>query len=931
MTHLFSPGLWRTALALSIVLFMTPRLFSQCNPDITPPFAACDEFTTVALDANGTVTVLAATFDAGSYDECCPVTFLIRKQADGPCDSDALPDNFEASVQFCCAETAAQLVVELQVNDCSGNSSLCLTTVTVSDKIAPVLQAPANVTVSCEAFDPSLVAYGTAAVTDNCCVGNTFVTVNYTQFDTLCSKGTITRVFQAFDCSGNSSTLGVPSAVQTIVVYYEQDYYVHFPADVVTTVETQWNEYGVPVFFKEDCELNGISYSDQVFTNEPDCDLKIQRTWTVINWCTYNPNLPLIQVPNPTPNAINNHPANLPGPTVSEAGAAPPWVSTIVKINPTDPAPTDYSTFWTANANGYQYTQIIKITDSFFVAVKGKVFSDESADCFYEPGEELLGSWTVKVKGGVSNDVFEVQTDANGDYFVMLDGIDTVATVTLVSSSNFGQNCQSEYTVNLLEGETVVQDVPVHLEQRCNLLSVGIATPFLRRCFSNYYKVQACNLSSAVVPNAYVEVSLDDFFTYTGSTIPGTLVSGNTYAFQLGDLAAGECRTFNVNFTISCNAALGATHCTEAHIYPYDDCRGTNSNWSGADVEVNATCDGDSVRFAISNIGDGAMSQLLDFVVVEDVVMRQEGSFQLGIGQTLNFSEPANGSTWRLEAQEEPSHPWGGPQAVALEGCGGLNNTGLVNIFPLSDPDPFEATACLENIGAFDPNDKQGLPKGYGSQHFIKANTDLEYLIRFQNTGSDTAFTVVIRDELTANLDPNSVRVEVASHPMEFALIEGNVLRFTFENILLPDSNVNWDASNGFVKFRVSQKPDLTDGTILENSAAIYFDFNDPVITNTTLHTIGKDFVSVSTDDLTNDGLLRAYPNPASDGVFFDLKDLTNAGRFELTNSLGQKLISENFTGNQFRFERKSLPSGIYLFQITSNNTKIASGKIVLK
>jgi hypothetical protein len=569
--------------------------------------------------------------------------------------------------------------------------------------------------------------------------------------------------------------------------------------------------------------------------------------------------------------------------------------------------------------------------DTVFGAIKGRVFADTLANCTYDASEPSLENWKVKITGKVTGDQYDALTDSNGRYGVALNGLDTMVTVLLESANNFGQNCQSEYTVNLLEGETVVQDVPVHLEQRCNLLSVGIATPFLRRCFSNYYKVQACNLSNAIVPDAYVEVSLDDFFTYTGSTIPGTLVSGNTYAFQLGDLAAGECRTFNVNFTVSCNATLGATHCTEAHIYPYDDCRGGSSNWSGADVEVNATCDGDSVRFAITNVGDGAMTQLMEFVVVEDVVMRQEGSFQLGIGQTLNFSQPANGSTWRLEAQEEPLHPWGGPQAVALEGCGGLNNTGLVNIFPLSDPDPFEATACLENIGAYDPNDKQGIPKGYGSQHFIKANTDLEYLIRFQNTGSDTAFTVVIRDELTANLDPNTVRVEVASHPMEFALIEGNVLRFTFENILLPDSNVNWDASNGFVKFRVSQKPDLADGTILENSAAIYFDFNDPVITNTTLHTIGKDFVSVSTDDLTNDGLLRAYPNPASDAVFFDLKDLTNDGRFELTNGLGQQLIAENFTGNQFHFERKGLPAGIYLFQITSNNTKIATGKIVLK
>jgi uncharacterized repeat protein (TIGR01451 family) len=477
-----------------------------------------------------------------------------------------------------------------------------------------------------------------------------------------------------------------------------------------------------------------------------------------------------------------------------------------------------------------------------------------------------------------------------------------------------------------------VQDVPVHLEQRCGLLSVGLATSRLRRCSgSNRYTVQACNLSGELVPNAYVEVSLDDFFEFITSSVPGTLVSGNTYKFELGDFPSGDCQTFTIDFGISCDAALSATHCTEAHVYPYDDCRGSNSNWSGADVRVNATCDGDSVRLAITNVGDGNMSQSLDFVVVEDVVMRQSGSFQLNQGETYHISQPANGSTWRLEAEQEPLHPWGGPEAVALEGCGGINNTGLVNLFPLNDPNPFQTVDCQQNIGSFDPNDKQGFPNGYGNQHYITANTDIEYLIRFQNTGTDTAFTVVVVDQLAASLDPATVRVEVASHPVEFALLEGGVLRFSFENILLPDSNINAAASNGFVKFRVSQKPDLADGTVIENQAAIYFDGNDPILTNTTFHTIGDRFISVSTDELENDGLLRAYPNPASDVVFFDLKDLTNAGRFELSNNLGQKVSAEQFSGKQYRFERKNLPAGIYHFQILANNTQIATGKIVLK
>jgi uncharacterized repeat protein (TIGR01451 family) len=368
----------------------------------------------------------------------------------------------------------------------------------------------------------------------------------------------------------------------------------------------------------------------------------------------------------------------------------------------------------------------------------------------------------------------------------------------------------------------------------------------------------------------------------------------------------------------------------EAHIYPYDDCS-DNTNWSGADVAVNAICDVDSVRFAIKNIGNGDMTQLLDFVVVEDVVMRQEGAFQLSVGETKNISYPANGSTWRLEAEQEPFHPWGGPEAVAVEGCGGLNNTGLVNLFPLSDPNPFEAIDCSENIGSYDPNDKQGFPTGYGNQHFIKANTDIEYLIRFQNTGTDTAFIVVVLDTLSPQLDPASVRVEVASHPMTFSLLEGGVLRFSFDNILLPDSNINWATSNGFVKFRVSQKSDLAGGTLIENQAGIYFDSNDPVLTNTTYHTIGDHFISVSTDNIENDGLVSAYPNPAADAVVFDLKEWATAGRFELSNNLGQQVAVERFTGKQFRFERKNLPAGIYHFQISTNSTKTASGKIILK
>jgi hypothetical protein len=931
MTYLSTFRVFRTAAVLAVLLFFAPKLFSQCNPDVTPPIAVCDEFTQVAIGATGLAEVFAATFDDGSYDECCQVSFDVKRVQDGPCDTDGLPDNYAPTVVFCCADIGSTVVVSLRVKDCVGNANECLITVTFEDKLKPVLQAPADVTVTCEQFDPTMEAFGNPTVTDNCCIDTVITTVNYSQFDTLCSKGTITRTFVAYDCAGNSSTLGVVSAVQKIYINNNQNYNLRFPADVITGIESPIGAYGEPSFQNIECELIGVSYSDEVFINQPDCDYKIERTWTVINWCTYDPLEGVITIPNPTPNAVINHLENMPGPIVSAPGTQAPWAPSVVKVNASDPSPTDYSSFWEADANAYRYTQIIKIVDTFIVTVQGQVFSDTSANCAHDNGEVFLESWIVRATGQITGNILETQTNSSGSYAFSFSGFDTSVVVTLVTSSNFGLNCQSEYTVNVPVGQTATQDIPVHLEQRCGLLSVDLTTNRLRRCApNNSYTVKACNLSGETVEDAYVEVVLDDYFTFDNSSIPGTLVSGNTYSFPLGDLVPGQCTTFYVIFAISCDAGLGASHCTEAFIYPYDDCRG-NSSWSGAEVKVDAICEGESVKFSITNIGDASMSETLEFVVVEDVVMRQEGTFQLGQGETYTFKQDANGSTWRLEADQEPLHPWGGRQAVALEGCGGINQTGLVNMFPLNDANPFQALECRENVGSYDPNDKQAFPAGYGSQHFIKPNTDIEYLIRFQNTGTDTAFKVVILDTLSQYLDPGTIRPGVASHNMEFVLLEGNVLRFTFDDIYLPDSNVNQVASNGFVKFRVSQKPDLADGILLENTAAIYFDYNDPIITNTSWHTVGREFVTVSIDDLAQASQVKAYPNPAVEGVIFELKQWANNGTFVLSNSLGQPVAIQQFSGNQFRFDRKQLPSGIYSFQILSGNTKTATGKIVLR
>jgi len=342
--------------------------FDLTVDDLTPPVPACDEITQVALGIDGMIFVNATTFDDGSYDACSNVYFKARRVVANACQPvDLLYDQ----VKFCCEDIGDTILVILRVYDAqppagpvsldldSGNYNECEVQVYVEDKLKPTCSAPAHTTVACESFDPTLWAYGMASGTDNCCIDTVLTLDNYNQFDTVCNKGTIIRTFRVVDCGGQSST-----CTQRIVVNYTQNYFIRFPNDWnITQCNSAFDNFGKPEFFGQDCELLGVTYKDDVFTVVPDACFKIERTWTITNWCTYNPNQPCIEVPNPNPNALNDHPSNLVGPTVSPAGTPAPWTPSNVRIHPSDPQPTNFSTFWAANANCYKYKQIIKITD----------------------------------------------------------------------------------------------------------------------------------------------------------------------------------------------------------------------------------------------------------------------------------------------------------------------------------------------------------------------------------------------------------------------------------------------------------------------------------------------------------------------------------------------------------------------------------------
>jgi len=182
-------------------------------------------------------------------------------------------------------------------------------------------------------------------------------------------------------------------------------------------------------------------------------------------------------------------------------------------------------------------------------------------------------------------------------------------------------------------------------------------------------------------------------------------------------------------------------------------------------------------------------------------------------------------------------------------------------------------TLVVEVVGSCDPNDKNVEPKGVDPQGYITSSQELEYLIRFQNTGTADAITVVIRDTIDTDLDLLSFEMLDASHNYQVSYETGRVLVWTFNNIMLPDSNTNEPESHGYVRYRINQKDNNPDGTEITNGAAIYFDYNYPVITGKTLNTVNDNLLlSMQQKKMREKSLIRIYPNPSNSHIHVEVQ-----------------------------------------------------------
>lgn len=576
---------------------------------------------------------------------------------------------------------------------------------------------------------------------------------------------------------------------------------------------------------------------------------------------------------------------------------------------------TAYSFEWSNNANTPTIDNLISgtysvtVTDDFGCTAEGSVFIDGNFDLEVSSTltdcDEENGTATVMVNGGISNPSFNW---SNG------------AATEMVSDLSSGF-----YSVTVTDTETgcqVHQNIEVSEDPDCSVRISG--TTFLNTINPD------CVTDTTSMPFAFIQLTLSD----------GQIIFSDEDGFYGFTADAGEYIIYaNSPFlgidpvcydSLEVSAPILGTDYEENNFYfttlPYGDLvvKLVKPNARPGFTQRPRVC--------LMNVGGETLSGTLtlEFPSEQEFLFATPSEDMYDeINQTLtwNFVDIPPGAIWIY--QTALRLPAGTPLGTPLT----YTATAEANTLD-ETPEDNVVTCSIPVTGSYDPNDKAVNPPGEGIEGFIPpTDTTLSYTIRFQNTGTDTAFTVLIRDTLSEEVNIRSLIPGPASHNYTAKIVGGNILELLFENIMLPDSFVNEPASNGFVIFDINLLSNRGSGTVIENRAAIFFDFNPPIITNKVKNTI-KELVSTTLPDVPL--ALHLAPNPVrtTSMLHFELLEAENIEIkvYDLLGNLQENLVTKkHYPAGQHRIdiETENYSAGVYFITVSTGKNQMATVRMV--
>jgi Leucine-rich repeat (LRR) protein len=229
------------------------------------------------------------------------------------------------------------------------------------------------------------------------------------------------------------------------------------------------------------------------------------------------------------------------------------------------------------------------------------------------------------------------------------------------------------------------------------------------------------------------------------------------------------------------------------------------------------------------------------------------------------------------------------------------------------DEKPVDNSSALRQkvVGSYDPNDKTCLEGDVITPSLI--GEYVNYLIRFENTGTYPAQNIVVKDRIDlSKFDISTLAPTKASHEFVTKISEGNKVEFIFENINLPFDNATND---GYIAFKIKTLPTLVIDDSFANEANIYFDYNFPILTNKATST----FKTLGTQDFEFANYFNVYPNPVNDILNIGLKKSIEVQSMSIYDILGQLVIAVPNAQTISKIDVSKLKTGNYFLKTNTD------------
>lgn len=588
----------------------------------------------------------------------------------------------------------------------------------------------------------------------------------------------------------------------------------------------------------------------------------------------------------------------------------------------TIPNDLDYLGLWDVYAGAAAPLQGGFLIQPNGVVLKGNFFKDADANCVYDPSE--LPYYHPLVNLNIQPVNVTVPIQSNGQYIIELPlgTYNAVAQIVYPASPGFsaGMFCDSTFLT-----------IPINAPSPQIIAGpdIGVA---LRHVTGTIYfdSNNDCNFNAGepTQPNGYVK--------YTPGNFTATVQSDGTYDLTFYTASANGVLNYiptpysgsivgcpaNGNLALTFNGASQAIIPNKNFGLVADTCPRIKAT---SFISWSRPCFVNNTNFSIQNHSPKTAYNVVSTINIDPQLTVNSANIPWTniVGNTLTYAFDSIVGFQNI-----------GIQVSSLVNCNAVVGDTIHSSIEVDYTPAYCIDTALNHSESsriltlsYDPNNKEtSMPFG----EIISVNEPLEYVINFQNTGTDTAFTVTLVDTLPTRLIPTSLLPIMSSHNYTYHLT-GNVIKFLFQNINLPDSNVNEPGSKGFIVFSIRQTANNPLGTIIKNKAAIYFDFNDPIITNFTYNIIP---LVTAQNETMNIGDVTVMPNPFNDATrfVFTNKSKHTAATIQVFDISG-KLVDEitNITGNTFEYKNEKLSDQMYFYKAFDQEKQLGIGKLIIK